>query len=38
MNPMHEKIAKSDHMPVWIQVKTDIEGFRFNQIIQDKAE
>ena len=26
----------SDHMPVWIQVKTDIEGFRLNQIIQDK--
>lgn len=25
----------SDHMPVWIQIKTDIEGFRLNQIIQE---
>ena len=33
MNPMDEKIAKPDPMPVWIQIKTDIEGFRFNQII-----
>lgn len=28
----------SDHMPVWIQVRTDIDGFRLNQIIQDKAK
>ena len=27
----------SDHFPVWIQVKTNIETFRLNQIIQDKA-
>ncbi|MEO7798076.1 MAG: endonuclease/exonuclease/phosphatase family protein [Opitutaceae bacterium] len=24
----------SDHFPVWIQIKTDIDGFRFNQIVQ----
>ncbi len=24
----------SDHLPVWIQIGTDIEGFRLNQIIQ----
>ena len=24
----------SDHLPIWIQVKTDIEGFRLNQIVQ----
>ena len=28
----------SDHFPVWIQVKTDIETFRLNQIIQDKSK
>ncbi|WP_395752203.1 endonuclease/exonuclease/phosphatase family protein [Prosthecobacter sp.] len=27
----------SDHMPVWIQIKTDIESFRLNQIIQDSG-
>lgn len=26
----------SDHLPVWIQIKTDIDGYRLNQIIQDK--
>jgi hypothetical protein len=25
----------SDHLPVWIQVKTDIDGFRLDQIVQD---
>ncbi len=25
----------SDHFPVWVQIKTDIEGQRFNQIIQN---
>lgn len=25
----------SDHLPVWIQVKTDIDGFRLNQIVQE---
>jgi hypothetical protein len=25
----------SDHLPIWIQVKTDIDGFRLNQIIQE---
>jgi endonuclease/exonuclease/phosphatase family metal-dependent hydrolase len=25
----------SDHLPVWIQIKTDIDGFRLNQIVQD---
>ncbi len=24
----------SDHMPVWIQIKTDIDGFRLGQIVQ----
>ena len=28
----------SDHFPIWIQVKTDIETFRLNQLIQDKSE
>jgi len=28
----------SDHMPVWIQIKTDIDGFRLNQIIQEKKD
>lgn len=27
----------SDHFPIWIQVKTDIETFRLNQLIQDKS-
>ncbi|MEP6685562.1 MAG: endonuclease/exonuclease/phosphatase family protein [Verrucomicrobiota bacterium] len=25
----------SDHLPIWIQIKTDIDGFRLNQIVQD---
>ncbi len=25
----------SDHFPVWVQVKTDIEGERLNEIVQD---
>ncbi len=25
----------SDHMPIWIQIKTDIEAFRLDQIVQD---
>jgi endonuclease/exonuclease/phosphatase family metal-dependent hydrolase len=28
----------SDHFPIWIQVKTDIETFRLNQLIQDNSE
>lgn len=28
----------SDHFPIWIQVKTDIETYRLDQIIQDKAK
>jgi len=28
----------SDHFPIWIQIKTDIETFRLNQLIQDKSE
>jgi endonuclease/exonuclease/phosphatase family metal-dependent hydrolase len=28
----------SDHFPIWIQVKTDIETFRLNQLIQDKSK
>jgi hypothetical protein len=26
----------SDHLPVWIQIGTNIEGFRLHQIIQKK--
>lgn len=26
----------SDHLPVWIQVDTDIDGFRLDQIVQDE--
>jgi hypothetical protein len=25
----------SDHLPIWIQVKTDIDGVRLNQIVQE---
>ena len=25
----------SDQLPIWIQVKTDIDGFRLNQIVQE---
>lgn len=25
----------SDHFPVWVQLKTDIDGERFNQIVQN---
>ena len=25
----------SDHLPIWIQMKVDIDGFRPNQIVQD---
>ena len=28
----------SDHFPVWIQIKTDIDGFRLNQLIQDNRK
>ena len=28
----------SDHLPVWIQVKTDIDGFRLDQIVQDNQK
>jgi hypothetical protein len=28
----------SDHLPIWIQVKTDIDGFRLNQIVQEGNE
>lgn len=27
----------SDHLPIWIQVKTDIDGFRLDQIVQDAS-
>ncbi len=26
----------SDHLPIWVQVKVDIEGFRLNQIVQNR--
>jgi hypothetical protein len=25
----------SDHLPLWVQIKTDIDGERLNQIVQD---
>ena len=25
----------SDHFPVWVQIKTDIDGERLNEIVQD---
>ncbi len=25
----------SDHLPIWIQITTDIGGFRLNQITQE---
>jgi endonuclease/exonuclease/phosphatase family metal-dependent hydrolase len=25
----------SDHLPIWIQIKTDIDGYRLDQIVQD---
>ena len=25
----------SDHFPLWVQIKTDIEGQRLNQIVQN---
>lgn len=28
----------SDHFPVWVQIKTDIDGERFNQIVQDSKK
>jgi hypothetical protein len=28
----------SDHLPIWIQVKIDIDGFRLDQIVQDARE
>ncbi|MBX7152637.1 endonuclease, partial [bacterium] len=28
----------SDHFPVWVQIKTDIDGERFNQIIQNSKK
>src|SRR5262249_16934570 len=29
------RFQMSDHLPIWIQVKTDIDGFRLNQIVQE---
>jgi endonuclease/exonuclease/phosphatase family metal-dependent hydrolase len=28
----------SDHLPLWIQVKTDIDGYRLDQIVQDSRK
>jgi len=28
----------SDYLPIWIHIKTDIEGFRLNQIVQQGNE
>jgi endonuclease/exonuclease/phosphatase family metal-dependent hydrolase len=28
----------SDHFPIWVQIKTDIDGERFNQIIQNSKK
>jgi hypothetical protein len=39
-NYTHEKFTfqMSDHLPIWIQIKTDIDGFRLNQIVQEGKE
>lgn len=28
----------SDHFPVWVQIKTDIDGERLSQIVQNSKE
>ena len=28
----------SDHFPVWVQIDTDIDGERLNQIVQDNKK
>ena len=28
----------SDHFPIWIQINTDIDGQRLDQIVQDSRE
>lgn len=28
----------SDHLPLWVQIKTDIDGERLNQIVQDSKQ
>lgn len=28
----------SDHLPIWIQMKVDIDGFRLNQIVQGEKK
>jgi endonuclease/exonuclease/phosphatase family metal-dependent hydrolase len=28
----------SDHLPLWIQIKTDIDGIRLDQIVQDSRK
>jgi hypothetical protein len=28
----------SDHLPLWVQIRTDIEGFVLDELIQDKRK
>ena len=34
----HRILRMSDHLPIWIQIKTDIDGFGLNQIVQAGKE
>lgn len=36
--PQKFTFQMSDHFPVWVQIKTDIDGERLNQIVQDDKE
>lgn len=37
-NRMDFSFQMSDHFPVWVQIDTDIDGERFNQIIQNSKK
>jgi hypothetical protein len=28
----------SDHLPLWVQIRTDIDGFILNELIQSKRK
>jgi endonuclease/exonuclease/phosphatase family metal-dependent hydrolase len=38
LTPQKFTFQMSDHFPVWIQIKTDIDGFRLNQLIQNSRK
>jgi len=37
-DPQKFSFQLSDHLPVWVQIKTDIDGQRLDQIIEDNKE